>query len=417
MSRTQDLQILLSYAEDGTPISAFNISGVSAALARLSNEKRMPIGKPKVSVTFALSPSGLLHVAKSEVAIEMQETYEDVEEVNLTGEELAAALAKEAEEVAANERDAAAADVETAGDEKEDGATSSNPAGTNATRTKTIIVEKERKRVHYSALVVEETVLSPVLPLNNTQIAEAVARNLELLKAENIRTANAAAKNEVEAYIINMRGTIPSDDTYSLVSSEKERVSLISELEQSEDWLYEEGRELDAEAYVAKLKELKALVAPVALRASEMVARPKAVSQALEAINWTFSIVETWAAENPEVTAEERDKVKAMCANFTEWLAAKEALQTKLSPADSPAFLSTEVSAKLQPIELEVRKIIKKPKPKPPKSNKAMNESASRPDASAAALDGESATAPAESKEPEAAGNSQEGLEAEKEEL
>jgi len=143
----------------------------------------------------------------------------------------------------------------------------------------------------------------------------------------------------------------------------------------------------------------------------------QAVSQALEAINWTFSIVETWAAENPEVTAEERDKVKAMCANFTEWLAAKEALQTKLSPADSPAFLSTEVSAKLQPIELEVRKIIKKPKPKPPKSNKAMNESASRPDASAAALDGESATAPAESKEPEAAGNSQEGLEAEKEEL
>ena len=112
-----------------------------------------------------------------------------MEEVNLTGEELAAALAKEAEEVAANERDAAAADVETAGDEKEDGATSSNPAGTNATRTKTIIVEKERKRVHYSALVVEETVLSPVLPLNNTQIAEAVARNLELLKAENVSRA------------------------------------------------------------------------------------------------------------------------------------------------------------------------------------------------------------------------------------
>jgi len=47
MSRTEDLQILLSYGATGAPISSFNVSGVGAALKRLTNEKRTPIGKPK----------------------------------------------------------------------------------------------------------------------------------------------------------------------------------------------------------------------------------------------------------------------------------------------------------------------------------------------------------------------------------
>jgi hypothetical protein len=90
-----------------------------------------------------------------------------------------------------------------------------------------------------------------------------------------VRKSNAAAKNDVESYIINTRDTLASDDTYSTISTEEERASISSELERAEDWLYEEGREMDAKAYAAKLKELKAMVAPVALRASEMVARPK----------------------------------------------------------------------------------------------------------------------------------------------
>merc|ERR1719171_1692607 len=95
MSRAEDLQVSLGYrAEDGTssaePISTFNISGVSAAVERLSKDpKRTALGKPKLSVTFALTASGLLEVSKSELALEMLETYDDYELVpaNQTDEE------------------------------------------------------------------------------------------------------------------------------------------------------------------------------------------------------------------------------------------------------------------------------------------------------------------------------------------
>merc|ERR1719424_2388219 len=85
MSRAEDLQVSLGYRDsDGSstadPIASFNISGVSAAVERLSKDpKKRAIGKPKLSVTFALSPSGLLEVSKSELALEMLETYDDYE--------------------------------------------------------------------------------------------------------------------------------------------------------------------------------------------------------------------------------------------------------------------------------------------------------------------------------------------------
>ena len=46
MSRTEDLQVALSYADDASPIATFNISGVASALGRLEkDEKRTAISK------------------------------------------------------------------------------------------------------------------------------------------------------------------------------------------------------------------------------------------------------------------------------------------------------------------------------------------------------------------------------------
>ena len=56
-----------------------------------------------------------------------------------------------------------------------------------------------------------------------------------------------------------------------------------------------------------------------------------------------------------------------MCTNFTEWLDDVTAKQEQLAAHETPAFLSQQVTSKLEPIEKEVRRLIKKPKPKPPK--------------------------------------------------
>jgi len=395
MSRTEDLMVALSYQGDDEskePISSFNVSGVAAALKRLSSPLREPTAKPKVSVTFALSSSGIVEVSKAEVALEMLETYDDYEVVPLNETDAnatdtnateagEAAEATEAEPAATEEAEATVANASAA-----------NATNASAPLTKTIKVTKQRKRMHYATLKVATIVMGSVTPLNSTHIATCIAANKALLEAERVRKVNAEAKNVLESFIINTRDKLSSDDVMEEVSTEEERDVLRAEFEKMEDWLYEEGMDLDAGAYTKKKKGLEKLSAPIFLRAAEKEARPRVVAQALDAINWTSNILATWATDRPEVTEEERANVAEMCANFTTWLEEAEAKQADLQPFETPAFLSSEVTSKLEPIEKEVRRLIKKPKPKPPKVKASKNATSTNSTPANSTTDGGNAT-------------------------
>lgn len=359
MTRTDDLVATLTLGEPangasdaGSIISTFNITGVAAAYARLSKDPaRQVFGKPKVSVTFALSSSGLMDVSKAEAAIEMLEKYDDYELVS------------------SNMSDPDAYNATSSNPFSD--ALSNHTATANGTSMLKVKVEKERKRLHYITLKVAKEVPGPLTPITPDIIATAIARNAELLRQEQVRRTNAEAKNGLEAFIIDTRDKM-SEYTVEEVSTTEERDAIRTRFDEMEEWLYEDGRSLDARAYQAKTRELNSLTAPVFLRHSELDARPKAASQAREAVNWTLTILETWATERPEITKDERDKISSLCVNFTEWLDSAEAEQAALPLTSPPAFLSATVTAKLDPIESEVRRLIKKPKPKPkPKAKNA----------------------------------------------
>lgn len=355
MTRTDDLLATLTLGEpddaaSGSPMATFNVTGVAAAYARMQkDENRKVLSKPKVSITFALSTSGLIDVSKAEMSIELLEKYEDFEMVpdpNAT--------------VNAIDSDESAAEAAV---------NSSSSNSTNATAMIKVKVEKERKRLHYVTLKVAKEVQGAATPITPSVVQECISRNAELLRQEQIRRTNAEAKNALESFIIDTRDKM-SDESVEQVSTEEEREAIRSKFDTMEEWIYEDGQGLEASAYHAKKRELTSLTSPIFLRHAELEARPKAAATAREAVNWTMTILDTWATERPEITEEERKRVSGMCANFTEWLDASEAEQAKLPLTSPPAFRSTEVNAKLEPIETEVRKLIRKPKPKPPKVSK-----------------------------------------------
>jgi len=372
MTRTDDLVATLSLGEptnvEGlSPIASFNITGVASAYARLlKDETRTVMGKPKVSVTFALSTSGLIDVSKAEMAIEMLEKYDDFEMVpdpNATTNATDAA-ADDAGTAAAKDEDAAATDDASSPSAATNASAASNL--TNATAMIKVKVEKERKRLHYVTLKTVKTVLGKCTPISQEIISSCIARNVELLKAEQLRKTNAEAKNSLESFIIDTRDKL-QEEGVAEVSTEEEREALRVQFDETEEWLYGDGVSVDAATYTKRQKSMQVLTQPIFSRFSELKARPEAVTKAREAVNWTLTILQTWATERPEVTEQERAKVEGMCTNFTSWLDDVEAKQAGLTLTDPPAFLSSAVASKLEVIELEVRKLIKKPKPKPPK--------------------------------------------------
>ncbi|KAL8866249.1 MAG: hypothetical protein Q9174_006412 [Haloplaca sp. 1 TL-2023] len=76
-------------------------------------------------------------------------------------------------------------------------------------------------------------------------------------------------KNELESYIYELRGKI--DDQYSEFASEEEKAKLKEKLEQSEDWLYDEGEDATRGIYVAKMDEIRFVAGPIVGRYQEKI--------------------------------------------------------------------------------------------------------------------------------------------------
>jgi len=253
-------------------------------------------------------------------------------------------------------------------------------------------VQRQKKNVRFITLRWTQEVLGVSKPLSSEEVGKCIKRNADMLIEEKRRHTNAEAKNSLESYILDTRERI-GDESMEKVSTETEREQLREQFNELEDWLYGDGMSLEAKEYTKRKKELSALTSPIFLRHTEMTDRPAAVEAARDAVNWTLSIIDKWATEdNKAVTAEEREKVAEMCTNFTEWLDAAEAEQALLAPTDKPAFLSSTVAQggpKLGPIEAEIRKLIKRPQPKPPKvkKNETSTANSTVPNATAAPED------------------------------
>jgi len=71
-------------------------------------------------------------------------------------------------------------------------------------------------------------------------------------------------KNELEAFIYELRGKI--DDQYAEFASDEEKEKVKAKLESVEDWLYDEGEDTTKAAYVAKMDEIRFVAGPIIQR-------------------------------------------------------------------------------------------------------------------------------------------------------
>ena len=76
-------------------------------------------------------------------------------------------------------------------------------------------------------------------------------------------------KNELETYIYDLRSKI--DDQYSSFASDEEKTKLKEKLEQSEDWLYDEGEDASKGVYVAKMDEIRFVAGPIVQRYQDKI--------------------------------------------------------------------------------------------------------------------------------------------------
>merc|ERR1712165_79346 len=85
-------------------------------------------------------------------------------------------------------------------------------------------------------------------------------------------------RNELEAYIYDMRDKIISESALASFATDDEKSTFSSSLETAENWLYEDGFDATKSVYAEKLAGLQKFGNPIVFRQTEATNRPNAIS-------------------------------------------------------------------------------------------------------------------------------------------
>uniref|UniRef100_A0A8C7ITE8 Heat shock protein 4b n=1 Tax=Oncorhynchus kisutch TaxID=8019 RepID=A0A8C7ITE8_ONCKI len=182
------------------------------------------------------------------------------------------------------------------------------------------------------------------------------------------------AKNYVEEYVYDMRDKLHG--RLEKFVSEADRDILSLQLEDTENWLYEDGEDQPKQQYIDKLAVLKKLGQPIQERYMESEERPRAFDDMGKQIQMYMKIVEAYKTKEEQydhLDQEEINKVDKMVNDAMIWMNSKMNQQSKLSLTVEPAVKVREIQDKTKELYSTCNPIVTKPKPKVelPKEDKA----------------------------------------------
>jgi len=420
----KDVHCALDYVESELHVEGqeltlerFEIGGVSDFTKEIA-EKGLE-GKPKVSLQFEMSPSGITSLVKAEAS--MEETYTVEEEVEVDDEEAddadtSADASPDAEEEKTTEAEDKKEDEADTTDESKENKTDDTEAAKEAEnktseekpkKKKKVMVEKEKKRLHKRTLKVSTYYEGKIQPHWEELMADSKAKLLEMDEADKKRVMLEESKNRVESYMFTVKNKlIDLEEELSTVSTEEQREECRKLASETEEWLEDEGYTADFPTMEEKFVELSTPFEKILLRLKEKDARPAMVEKLEKILAKAEELLKKWETTMPQVTEEDREKVtekieaaRASIKELEEAQAAKEA-------HEEPAYLSTDLPEKVSPVEKLMQRLSKKPKPKPQK--KESNETKSENATEANSTDSSDSTEDASSTEEDAKANTEE---------
>ncbi|KAL8584488.1 hypothetical protein ACOMHN_016809 [Nucella lapillus] len=247
---------------------------------------------------------------------------------------------------------------------------------------------KKKNKVKSTDLVIDSTVPQ----LSKEALNLLTEKEGQMIMQDRLEKEKGDAKNSVEEYVYYMRDKLCSE--YEAYMKEEERSSLMLRLEDTENWLYEEGEDQNKQVYIDKLAELKGergrergregedqnkqvyidklaelkkTGQPVEDRFREAEMWPEARDQFGSALIHIQKFLSQYSAGDEKFAHLDKGdvaKVQKCLEEKMAWWGPKMEAQSRLKPCDPPALLVSQVMAEKKVLESTCSPIMNKPKPK-----------------------------------------------------
>merc|ERR1712061_430866 len=316
-------------------------------------------GSQKVKVKVRINPNGIFGVASANL-VEKHEIEEEVPEDMETDEKKDEGEKKE-EKPAEGDEAKGEEKMET-GDAKPE--------------------EKKEVKMVKKKKIVNKNIDLPISQRVNGQLSyerlqAATQEENSMNNQDRAEADRLTAKNSVEEYIYDIRGKLCEELEEFMVEEDRNKYSL--ELEDAENWLYEDGEFCDKPEYQKKLSELQVKGEAVKRRRYEFETRPEAINQFGQCLQLAQKVVDAYKGGEEKynhLDAGEVDKVQKAINEKQDWFSRMCADIQKLQKTSDPPVLAAQFMSEKDQLWQMASKILNKPKPKvePPPPAPAKDE-------------------------------------------
>ncbi|KAI3745375.1 hypothetical protein L1987_58486 [Smallanthus sonchifolius] len=155
-------------------------------------------------------------------------------------------------------------------------------------------------------------------------------------------------KNTLESFVYETRNKLLS--SYRSFATEEEKDGISRNLQETEDWLYEDGDDESELAYTGRLQDLRKLVDPVESRYKEEDARAQATKTLLNCIK-------EYLMAASSLSPTEKEAVHSECRKIEQWLYENSQLQASMPKNADPILSSSEINQKAEILERMLKAI------------------------------------------------------------
>lgn len=187
------------------------------------------------------------------------------------------------------------------------------------------------------------------------------------------------ARNALEEFVYDMREKLSTDGPLSTYIESNQRQTICQQLNDLENWLYEEGEDCENEIYRTKLSDLQGRTDPIKARSFEYEHQPNAFNELGHAIQMARKFVNecrTNAAKYEHLTETEILNVSEAADRSERWLEENTGRVAKTSKTQDPPVRVSDIRHEVETLTACVNSVLNRPKPKPPTPPASGNNSA-----------------------------------------
>uniref|UniRef100_A0A1L8DUC1 Putative heat shock 70 kDa protein 4-like isoform x3 n=1 Tax=Nyssomyia neivai TaxID=330878 RepID=A0A1L8DUC1_9DIPT len=177
------------------------------------------------------------------------------------------------------------------------------------------------------------------------------------------------ARNALEEFVYEMRDKLQEDGPLSVYVLANEREKIVGELNNLENWLYEDGEDCMKDVYISKLGNLRGHIDPIKGRCVEYEAQPAALNELGHAIQMAHKVINEFRSGDTKydhLLETDMLNISETADKTFKWLEDVRAKLVATPKTKDPPVKIIDIQHEYQTLSACVNSVLSRPKPKPP---------------------------------------------------